>query len=565
MDINNKMAHRISIIILAGVFFFTGCANQVAPSGGEVDKTPPVVVVCSPDSNTVNFTGNSVSFTFNKYMDKRSFKDALFISPAVDESPEISWTGKSVEVTFKKGFKAGRTYNITIGTDAIDYYAHNRMAKAYTLTFSTGPKIDRGVIEGTVFDEKPSGVMAYAYFASDSLEITKDKPEYVSQVGEKGDFRFAGLSPNLYRVFVIRDEFRDFLFHPEKNFIGVPSRDVQISEKDSLGKGLQYMLSRIDTVKPRLINAVMTDKYHVLVSFTEEVDASRLNAANFVIIDSTVHKNYSPVYSFRGKAKIEESVLSVKSPLPDSDKIYVQVQNFYDRARNKTDLDFTGLLTNQKPDTTAPQLIKTDPQNKAIDVPLDSANIVFGFDDGFAVDSMTTAVTLADTMRNLVPAMIHKIDDASFSVHPLKRLKSNTPYIIRIPFKKVVDLAGNSLDSLYEYHFTSVNDLDNTGIKGTLSGYQEDKNPVLVLTNVENPLVFYKTKPGKNGVFSYEKIKPGKYKLLCFYDLNNNGICDKGFPKPFIPAEPFLYLKEPIGAPARWAVTDVLFDVSELK
>jgi uncharacterized protein (DUF2141 family)/predicted small secreted protein len=556
---------RIILFIALSALLLAGCANQLGPSGGDVDKTPPAIKACYPDSNTVNYSDKSFSFTFTKYVDKRSFRDALFISPAIDEPPDISWSGKQVEVTFKKGFKPGRTYNITVGTDVIDHYAHNRMAKAYTLTFATGPKIDKGSIRGTVFEDKPSGVMAYAYPASDTLEITKDKAEYISQVGEKGDFRFNGLALGTYRIFVVKDDFKDFLFHPEKDLIGVPSRDVTIAEGDSAVKGLHYFLSKIDTVKPRLLSAVMTDKYHVLATFSEELNFAQLSVKNFQIIDSTALKTYTPVFAFKGKAKLEEFVLALKAFLPDSNKIYLKAVNFSDVAGNVTSVDFASILTNQKGDTSAPQVFRINPPEKSVDVQLDTAHFSFGFDDGFRLDSLEEKVTLSDTVRNLVPIKVTSVDDASFQVTTRKKLKSNTPYILRFPFRKIVDLAGNSIDSLFEYHFTTANDMDNTGIRGNLVGYDPEKNPVLILNNVESPQFIYSTKPEKNGTFAFDKIKPGKYKLLCYYDLNKNGVCDKGFPKPFVPAEPFEFFKEVIGAPARWAVADIVFDVSDMK
>ncbi len=556
---------KIVLFICSCLIILQGCANQQAPSGGDVDRIPPRIVRCFPDSNSIDFKKDYVEFRFSKYVDKRSFRDALFISPTIDGEMDFSWSGKSVEITFEKGFKPNRTYNLTVGTDVVDYFAKNRMAKSYTLTFSTGPTIDKGVIEGMVYEDKPSGVMAYAYIASDTLDITKHKPEYVSQVGEKGDFRFNGLAPATYRVFVVKDDFKDFLFHPEKNLIGVPSRDVTISATDTLYTGLHYFLTQIDTVKPRLVSANMTDRFHVLAGFSEEPDVTRLGLDNFSIIDSTRGKTFKPVYAFKGKAKPTEYVLTVSEPFSDSNKVYLKAEHVFDKAGNGTAVDFASVLTNQKGDTSAPQLIRLDPPNRAIDQPLDTAHMVFGFDDGFAVDSLKSSIAMTDTTKNTVPIKIVKIDDAAFSVTPAQKLKSNTIYKITFPFNKVRDKAGNSIDSLYEYRFTTANDLDNTGVHGKLTGFDETKNPTLVLSSLENAHFVYITLPGREGVFNFDKIKPGKYKLYCFYDINKNGVCDVGFPAPFKPAEQFTFMADTISAPARWAVTDVAFDVSGMK
>ncbi len=559
----NRVTLYLSIVLIAGIF--GGCANQQAPDGGPIDKIPPRVIECYPDSNTVNYKDNYFEFTFSKYVDKRAFKDALFISPTVDGVPDISWSGKTVTVTLTNGFKKAKTYNVSVGTDLVDLNNRNRMDKTYSLTFSTGEKIDKGVIEGTLYDSKPSGVMAYSYTITDTLNITKHLPDYVSQVGEKGDFRLNGAAPGKYRVFLIRDEFKDFLYHPETNMIGIPSYDLTLAESDSAIKGLHYMLTKIDTVKPRLSGAAMTDRYHIIASFTKEINDKLLSKTNFTIYDSTTNKSLSPVYGFKGKVKPAEYVLAVNQQLPDSNKIFLIARDFSDKIGNKTVYDYATLLVNTKPDTSAPFLFNTEPASRAIDQPLDTGKVTFSFDDGFNFDTLKNYISLIDTQKNNIPIGISKIDDASFSVSAKQKLKSHLTYSIKFPFDKAADIAGNKIDSLYEYKFTTINELDNTGIHGRILNSDAKKNPLLVLMNTETPSIAYTAKIEKDSLFNFDKIKPGKYKLMCYYDLDGNGAYNYGNPNPFIPSEPFMILSEIITAPARWAVTDVVLDVAGMK
>ena len=543
----------------------TGCANQGGPSGGEIDKVPPKIVECFPDSSKLNFDEKYIEFTFSKYVDKRTFKEAVFISPAIDGVIDYSWSGKTVAMKFKNGLKPNRTYTVTIGTDVVDLHNRNRMDKSYHLTFSTGSKIDKGVIKGKVYADKPSGIMLYAYIASDTLDITKQKPEYVSQAGEKGDFSFSGIFPSKYRVFAVKDEFKDFLFHPETNLIGVPCADITVEDVDSTAVMFNYMMSSIDTLKPRIVSAVMTDKNHILATFSEDINLESVKTSNFVIQDSSAMKEISPLQYFKGKSRAKDLVLTTNVSLSDSNKIYFTVNGISDIAGNITKYDFVSLVTNQKADTSAPQLFKTEPANRAGDVSIDSAKIHFYFDDGFLLDSLKSFVKMRDTSKVEMAVRVDRIDDASFSVTPLGKLKSNMLYSISFPFNKVSDLAGNRIDSLYEFRFTTINDLDNTGIHGKLTNYSSEKNPVLILKNQESTNIAYISKPGKDSSFHFDKIKAGKYKLMCYYDINKNGSYDFGFPYPFRPSEPFEILEEVITAPARWSVTDVVFDLKLMK
>jgi hypothetical protein len=173
------------IILLFTGIFIAGCANQIAPGGGEVDKIPPEIIEIYPADGTINFKDEYIEFGFSEYVDHRSTQDAIFISPALEETPEYDWSGKYVRLYFTKPLRDSTTYVVTIGTDVVDLNNKNRMAKAVSLTFSTGSKIDRRVAEGKVFEQKPDGVLIFAYrmdTKNPADTILLKKPDYVSHV-----------------------------------------------------------------------------------------------------------------------------------------------------------------------------------------------------------------------------------------------------------------------------------------------------------------------------------------------------------------------------------------------
>ncbi len=185
---------KYPLLFLLGLFL-SGCANQLPPGGGEIDKIPPKIVETYPENGATNYNEDYIEFTFSEYVDKRTVKDALFISPAVDGELELDWSGKSVRIYFPGQLRDSVTYVVTLGTDVVDYNNKNRMAESYTLTFSTGPEIDRRVISGRIYDKAPSGTMLFAYkLAADTVNPSTTKPDYISQAGDNGFFKLAGLA-----------------------------------------------------------------------------------------------------------------------------------------------------------------------------------------------------------------------------------------------------------------------------------------------------------------------------------------------------------------------------------
>jgi uncharacterized protein (DUF2141 family) len=548
------------------VITLSGCANQVPPGGGGVDTTPPEIKEVYPDNGTLNFSEKYIEFSFSEYVDKRAFKDALFISPAIDGDLETSWTNTSVKVYFPKSLRANTTYHLTVGTDVVDVNNKNRMAKAYSYVFSTGSKIDNGTITGTVFMDKPSGVMIFGYLVnSDTVDPAKMKPDYISQVGADGNFQLTGLAQGRYRIFAVKDEFKDLLFQSDQDLIGVPTKDYIVSQADSLVKGLCFSLQKIDTVKPRLLSAIMTDRYHVLTTFSEDLKYDKITKSNFSLMDSTTGKNYPAVSAFKGRGKQKEYFVGCNASIPDSDKCFLIAKNFSDEAGNTTIVDAVSLMVTDKPDTTVPKLIKFEPAQNATELDFTKPSFLYGFDDAIKFDSLRNAVWLMDTSKNLIPSTFEIVDDASFKVIPNRQLESDKNYRVVINLRRLPDYSGNFLDSTFTTGYKMINELDFTGIYGNVENFEGIEHIVLQLVPDGASEPAYTEIPAKDGKFAFEKIRPGKYKLLCFSDKNNNRILDKGFPYPFVPSESFIYMKDVLNVPARWAVTEVKFDLKELQ
>ena len=553
---DKKLIYYLSLLLL---FTLSDCANQLPPGGGEVDKIPPRIMEVYPADGTVNFDDDYIEVGFSEYIDKRSFKDAVFISPAIDGHLEYNWSGKYVRIYFPDTLKKDITYVFTIGTDVVDLNNKNRMAEAYTLTFATGAKIDKGSISGKIFDPKHDGVLIFAYkLNGDTINPASKKPDYISQTGKDGAFKLSALADGEYRVFAIMDEYRDLLYQAGQDKFGVPYKDFVLSDEDTSISNLNFFLSQTDTSEPRLINSVMTDRNHILVSFTEDVDSSIIKSNNFQIYDSTANKKIKPLYSYKGKGKKTEMVLAIDDSLSNEHNIYLFADTLIDKYGNIFTNDFSQITVSEKKDTAFNFLKSSTPSAGSKSADYMNQHFTFNFDDGFDSANAKSGIIFSDTSGKIINFKISFIDDASFEIIPTKILEPEKDYIIRFDLSKFTDAAGNKIDSFYNYRFKTISGLDFTGITGKIYNVEISKNPILVLQNTKVENLNY-TQRLTNANFNFERVEAGKYMLWCYLDTDSSSTYNYGEIYPFKPSEEFSVYKDTLDLKPRWVQTDLNF------
>lgn len=552
---------KIIFAVASAIFLFSNCANQLPPSGGDVDTTPPEIIYSFPKDGTVNFKENYFEVKFSEYVDKRSFREAIFISPAIEGEIEIDWTGRTATVSFPKGLKPNLTYVVNIGTDVVDLNNRNRMASSYTMTFSTGSEIDRRKISGKIFSNDADGTLIFAYMMKDdTTNYLLSKPDYISQVGKDGSFILNGLASSKYRIFAVKDQFKDYLFQSDQDMIGIPYQDVYLAKDDTLFGGLNYFLFKADTIKPRLLEALMTDERHLIAKFSEEIDTSIIKSDNFRIIDSSSNLISNILYAYKSFGKKEEIILVPEEKLNVSDQLYLLADKLIDLSKNETEFDKASIVISDRTDTTSLRIVKTEPvQNSKTDF-LNPEILVY-FDDAFAKDNISNAIEFSDSLGNKVPFNIFFPDDASLKIKPLINLKSDFGYSVKIDLNKFEDANGNKTDSIYQLKFSTLTGLEFTGLSGRISS--PDSTLILVLENSAKPEKKYFTKPDVNLNFSFERIEAGSYRLWAFKDLNNDGHYDYGWFYPFRFSEKFYFYPEELNLRPRWSLTDLLFEIEK--
>ncbi len=541
------------------------CAGQVAPEGGPRDLVPPAIVRTVPDTNATRVSPEAITLEFSKYVDHRSLEESIFISPYLGEL-RYDWSGKAVTFTFKGKLKQNTTYVVSVGTDVADMHEKNRMASSFALAFSTGDSIDRGFINGRVFDEKPEGVLLFCYrlagILPDTLDPSRLKPDYITQTGRDGTFSLAHLAFGAYRVFAVRDEYHNFLYDREIDQYGVPPGDFSVSARTPVVNDVWYRLSKEDTTRPFVSSVRALDRYRIAVRFSEPLDSASFTKSTFTVVDTLTGRGVPLRLVYRDRYQPAMAGLFTSVPL-DSPAVYrLTVRNVADLSGNVIDRNgrgetFEGTLT---PDTIRPSVAVVDVKDSSRGLPLDPVLDV-RFSDPVVPFPLPAAVFLTDSTGKEVPSGSYWTGPASFALVVRGTLPAKAWYSFRLVLDSVRSLAGRSYrDSSFVVRFQTL-DLRGTGsISGSVEDPRAGKGEIFLTASSINltPPHTSNVRLGGPGPFALNRLPEGKYTLSAFRDSAGSPVYGYGLPWPFRPSDRFTVYPDTIRVRARWAVEGVL-------
>jgi hypothetical protein len=554
---------RLFLAALASVLLLS-CAGQIPPPGGPVDVVPPEVTRTVPDTNAVHVTENQIELEFSKYVDRRSVEESIFISPYVGDL-EYDWGGTNVTVKFSQPLRQATTYVVNVGTDVRDVRAGNRMARGFTLAFTTGDSIDRGSISGRVVDDKPEGVMIFAYALGeinpDTLNPTHTRPEYIMQTGKGGYYSLSHLSYNKYRVLAVRDQYRDLIYDKQTDQYGVATGDIELTQQNPAIGGVNFRLSEEDTTRPFLTAVRALDGRRLAVGFNEPLDSLSFSKASFVVLDTLSGVRLPVALSYLNPGT-PSSVGITMAVRPDSGKSYRLItRNVTDRAGNLIDTlhasgDFVG---GGIPDTVKPRVtasVRDSIKGVFPDVPLQLI-----FSEPVDTLALAHAVSVRDAAKKPIDVDLHWLSAVELLVRPRAEFAFNAWYRLQVVMDSVRDLEGNAYkDSTLALRFQTL-DLRTTGtIEGTVTDAVNAVGRVVVTaaradaTDVRRRTV---TLPAP-GPFKLDRLPEGMYGISSFRDADSSGTYGYGLPFPYKPSERFAVYQDPVKVRARWGVQGVV-------
>lgn len=230
------MFKRIQFILPLIFLLMSRCAQVVNLSGGQIDRTPPVLVKANPASGSLSFTASVIVLEFDEYIQVVDAANEVLISPRLQEAPVISVKGKKVLVDLsKQNLNPNTSYRINFGNAIVDMNERN-VLRNFEYVFSTGLSIDTLKLKGRVLQAEDNlaaaDMLACLYSAktlSDSLPYI-EQPLYICKGDKNGDFQFTHLPEADYELMVIADKNRNLLYDGEKERIGFASGRIHLNK-----------------------------------------------------------------------------------------------------------------------------------------------------------------------------------------------------------------------------------------------------------------------------------------------------------------------------------------------
>jgi hypothetical protein len=278
------------------------CASVGAPPGGPPDQDPPRVVSASPDSGAVSVTRSSIELRFGEVIAERQgaggIGSMVVLSPSVG-TPRVSWRRDRIVIEPRGGLRPNTTYSVTLLPGLRDLRG-NVATEPRTITFSTGPSIDRLGAIGRVWDwagQRPApGAVVQALLPLGG----RDTLAYVAVADSGGQFELGPMPEGryLFRAFIDQnrnraqdpaEKWHQFQydireFRPSLEFLAierdsVPVRIADVSVIDSLGLriGFNGAIDPYMQFDGRMVRVVRADStpLQVLQLLSQAADSAR--------------------------------------------------------------------------------------------------------------------------------------------------------------------------------------------------------------------------------------------------------------------------------------------------
>ncbi len=522
-------AYRISVLILfAGLSLITGCATPVNPTGGEGDKTPPVLEEISPADGTTNFTGRKITFAFSEFVNRPSFQTALQVEPDIGLEYDIKWKRKNAQVVFKDDLPEETTIILSLGTELSDAN-RNKIVKPIQLAISTGDEIDSGEITGKVLSsETGKGSAGETVLLYKKPFLFTEKGDYSTETDTSGRFTFRYLSEGEYTAIYLEDRNRNKIWDTQsENAQPFPKESVilQKAGSDTLGN---VFTVRVDSTAPRLLGVGLLSSRRMRLRFSESIGIS--DSSYLEIEDSLSGARIPADILYRDPE--DTFVLFAHSTVdlsPDSTYSLLN-RNIQDAGGNEAQTSEVYFNGSTQADTTLQRIIGREGEEGLF--PDQAVKVVYAapISDSLIVDS--TTVIIGESANEAYPGLSTDRNRLIFEPQEGSWTQGvNYQFLAWNPVSQRRLLIDPEI--WFPADYGEIEILYPAGDSPEFNYILQSQNGGIA------------EKGNFTGQITLNDIAPVNYKLIVYQDLNGNGLWDFGKVAPYEKPEPY-FIRNPL-------------------
>lgn len=569
-----KYSRLISIsVLLLVVVTVNRCAHPVMPTGGPKDESHPQLVEAEPPNYSTNFDEERFVITFDEFINVDNPRKEIFISPPVQNFPDVRTRGKSVIVTFEEPLQENSTYTFFFGNAIVDITEKNPNSN-FEYVFSTGDEIDSLSVAGRVinaFDKEPAkDVLVMLYLDNNDTIPLDSLPLYVrplsaTRTTENGLFQLNNLKSRSYKIFALLDNNANYIYD-------LPNESIAFL--DSLVQP-EYMF-RADTTgydsvtgKPQIVFKPVSqpENFYELHLFSEVDSTQRLTAAKtmgqgrFMISyrfppeeDSLIILEPDTTLAgwFLEEPDRNGDTLNYWLKGFDPDTLVLEVREKYMDPDTVRLVFRTGLETKRER--------KMEEEGPAMKISLEGKSSSAEYFKPVVID-FSRPVESFDTSRMILSDKEDTLDfDISFR-DVLKRRaflehpwKQDASYKLFIPDSTFIGINGSSHDTAV-ISFKTLNKADYGKLEVSVSS--EEGHQYLLLFRDEKGSLLEEIIMTEDTLLSFPLIKPGNYKFKAILDRNRNGQWDTGNYKMDLQPEEVFFYPAALNIRANWEVKEI--------
>ncbi|MGL4631206.1 MAG: Ig-like domain-containing domain [Leadbetterella sp.] len=487
-----------SIILLFGIFILS-CAQFVPPTGGEQDKTPPVLLESFPKNKSLKVKGKTIELTFDEYVDMASVSQELITIPAPISPFTTKMKGKTVKLIFEKPFQDSTTYTFNFRNGIKDINERNP-AENLKLVFSTGTFIDSLQISGKVRDiytKSPSIGATLGLYREDTIPLLKRKPSYFIKTDSSGLFSLENIKNGTYKVFAFSDANNNLLFDYKTETIGFSTVNVDLNKNIKLPL---IELFRINSAKNKIKKTNSKDLEYLITldKPVKEVIMIEPKNTEYQIKNNTILHIYNLTQTYGDSTLCK----------------FIAVDSLNKRDTLSQKYFFT--KSTRKPKIGTVSIESKIKNREAITRTLEYE---FTFDLPISKFNEDSVVFKVDTLVSKKPTFVWE------SKTKLKAsLKTTAQKQVQLIFKDktFTNIKGDTSETV-----SITNPILQEKELAQLSGTATGKDNKIIQLLYDDKFKIYKEIQTKSS-FSFVDIIPNSYYLKIIYDDNNNGIWDPG-------------------------------------